>query len=127
MDWVVVYDKWGDMVLTVLDWQHSMCAEWESQSDLVSLQCDRPARVPVVLGGCRGVGGWGETVARGREEGGEWLDSCVEDRCGVGFTEVDLARQCAGPVMIYAVNTAGDLFSKTLVPKNDALEDGELE
>ena len=55
------------------------------------------------------------------------MDSCVEERCGEGFTGVDLAGQDAGPVMIYAVNAAGDLFAKTVVPKNDALEDSELE
>ena len=122
-----MYSRWGDVVLTVMDWSHSQCDDWESQSDLVHLQCERPARVPGVLGGSRGVAGWGRTVARGREAGGEWLDSCVEERCALGFTGVDLARVDAGPVMIYAVNAAGDLFAKSVVPKNDTLDDTELE
>jgi len=46
----------------------------------------------------------------------------------VGFTGVDLARgQSSGPVMIYAVNAAGDLFAKTIVPKGDIFEDSELD
>ena len=32
-DWLVVYDRWGDMVLTVLDWSHSQCDDWVSKSN----------------------------------------------------------------------------------------------
>ena len=115
MDWVVVHNRWGDMVRTAMDWSHSQSDEWESQSDLVHMHCERPARVSGVLGGSRGVRGWGRTVARG----GEWPGSCVEERCAPGFKGVDLARVEAGPVMIYAINTAGDSFAKTVVPKNE--------
>ena len=43
----------------------------------------------------------------------------MEERCAPGFKGVDLARVEAGPVMIYAINTAGDSFAKTVVPKNE--------
>ena len=63
----------------------------------------------------------------GREIGDEWLDWCVEERCGLGFTGIDLARLDDDPLMIYADNAAGDLFGKRVVPKDKSLDNVELE
>jgi len=40
---------------------------------------------------------------------------------------VDLARMDDDPFVIYAVNAAGDLFAKTIVPSDDSIDDPELE
>ena len=47
---------------------------------------------PRVLGDVTHVGSWRETVARGRELGGDWLDPPVEQRAGLRFSGYDLIK-----------------------------------
>ena len=45
-----------------------------------------------MLGDVTHVGSWRETVARGRELGGDWLDPPVEQRAGLRFNGYDLIK-----------------------------------
>ena len=114
-DWIGVQDKWGDQSMCALDWSHSYCDEWSNEK--VNLTCS--GRGPAVVGGFKGLGSWKDTVVRGRDLGGEWLDNCVEDRCAIPFTGIDMNREEDGSTILYAVNAIGDLFAKILSHKKD--------
>merc|ERR1712142_909083 len=112
----------GDQALCVLDWKDSQCASLGS--DHARFVCS--GRRPAVLGGCRGIGKWQETVEKGRDMGEEWLDSYMENRCAVDFTGIDIAIEENGDIGIYAVNAVGDLFAKSLEPLHEENDSGEF-
>ena len=119
-DWIGIQSRCGDQALCVLDWKDSQCVSLNS--DHARFVCS--GRRPAVLGGCRGIGKWQETIEKGRDMGEEWLDSYIEERCAVDFTGIDLAIEDNGDVGIYTVNAVGDLFAKTVEPirENDSGE-----
>jgi len=122
-DWIGVQDKWGDQSMCALDWSHSYCDEWSNGK--VNLTCS--GRGPAVVGGFKGLGSWKDTVVRGRDLGGEWLDFSVEDRCGIPFTGMDMKREEDGSTILYAVNAIGDLFGKILSHKKDVEDSSTID
>ena len=109
-DWAVMGDSWGQLRLSVLDWGHQHCHTAGS----VNISCQTTAQSPRLLGNIRGLGGWRDTVLRGRALAGEWLDVAVEERVGLPFTGIDLAPDKSGNIVIFAVNAAGDVFGKKI-------------
>ena len=121
-DWCLAYSRWGDLALSVLDWQHSMCSSWQSvEEEAIALVCrDGPS----VMGRNSSVlRGWSDTVERGRNLGGVWLDTHVEERVAVPFTGADVVQDVDGSVVIYLSNALGDLFAKQLVRKEEEEEE----
>lgn len=122
MDWLLVYDKLGEMSISLMDWGHSRCGSWTSKSKLLNLSCSVPLKDPSKLCGFSNIGGWKNTVIKGRSMAGEWLDNCVEERCSLGFTGADIGFENSGGPTVYAVNALGDVFFKTIQMNSDPEE-----
>ena len=124
-DWGVAYSRWGELALSVLDWQHSMCSSWRAvEEEVLALLCrEGPSiigRESSVLRGCS------SSVERGRNLGGSWLDTHVEERVSVPFTGADVSKEEDGSVVMYLSNALGDLFAKQFVRKEDEEEEDAL-
>jgi len=128
-DWCLVYNRWGDMAVTVVDWGHSSCSSCASSLHHTSVHssslhsslhpCPPEEQVAVVCGegpsilgrDSTVVEGWSTTVTRARSLAGCWLDTPVEERVEVPFTGAALVAE-AGGATIYLANPLGDLFAK---------------
>ena len=121
-DWSLAYSRWGELALSVLDWQHSMCSSWQAvEEEAMVLLCGEG---PSIMGRRSSVlRGWSSSVEKARNLGGAWLDTHVEERVAVPFTGADIAKEEDGSVVIYLSNALGDLFAKQLVRKEDEDEE----
>jgi len=121
-DWGLAYSRWGELALSVLDWQHSMCSSWQAvEEEAMALLCREG---PSIMGRQSSVlRGWSNSVERARNLGGSWLDTHVEERVAVPFTGADISKEEDGSVVIYLSNALGDLFAKQLVRKEDEEEE----
>ena len=125
-DWGLAYSRWGDLALSVLDWQHSLCSSWQAvEEEAMALLCKEG---PSIMGRQSSVlRGWSDSVEKARNLGGAWLDTHVEERVAVPFTGADISKEEDGSVVIYLSNALGDLFAKQLVRKRDEEEEEEAE
>ena len=121
-DWGLAYSRWGELAISVLDWQHSMCSSWRAvEEEALSLLCREG---PSIMGRQSSVlRGWSNSVERARNLGGSWLDTHVEERVAVPFTGADISKEEDDSVVIYLSNALGDLFAKQLVRKEDEEEE----
>ena len=126
-DWGLAYSRWGELALSVLDWQHSMCSSWQAvEEEAMALLCREG---PSIMGRQSSVlRGWSNSVERARNLGGSWLDTHVEERVAVPFTGADISKEDDDSVVIYLSNALGDLFAKQLVRKvEEEEEDASIE
>ena len=123
-DWTVVSDRWGDMRLSVSDGGHDTCGGTRQPvSDLVSTRCCEDSLPRVLTRGVTCIGGWGDTVARARDNMGAWMTPALEQRAGLPWAGLDIMEDRAGNIVIMAVNMIGDIFGKRLeLKENDDSE-----
>ena len=117
-DWSLAYTRWGELSVSVVDWQHSLCSSWRAvDEEALSLLCTKG---PSILGRQSSVlRGWSSSVQQARNLGGAWLDTHVEERVAVPFTGADVVKEKDGSVVVYMSNALGDLFAKQLVRRDD--------